>query len=66
MKDGLECHHFKWHAGIVGLLPRRLEAYRAQGLTWAGESAWFMDFFKQPNWAQTPCLNARPARRLGI
>jgi hypothetical protein len=65
-KNVLECHHFKWHAGIKDLLPRRVQAYKAQGLPWADESVWFMDFFAHPNWVRAPFLNARPARRLGI
>lgn len=65
-KNVLECHHFKWHAEVKALLPRRVQAYRAQGLPWAGESAWFCQFFEHPNWASAPFLNARPARKLGI
>lgn len=66
LQDTVEVHHFKWHAGVIDLLPRRLEAYRSQKLGWSEESLYFQELFKDPDWCQRPELHIRLARRLGI
>lgn len=66
LRDAIPMHHFKWHSGVIDLLPRRYAAYKSQGLNWADESLWFIDLFKDPMWHKRPELNTRHAARLGV
>ena len=62
----VECHHFKWHAGVTAFLPRRYSAYQSQALSWAKEATWYQELFKRPQWQHDPQLRLRQATRLGI
>ena len=56
-------HHFKWRAGLVEALTRRVEIYRHQKVPWVGESERVLAYLTKHGRIVPEDFNARPGRR---